>query len=552
MAKPLIAVLSRTRLSTVGAYRSLPSCSSKRLTSVFASSGILLGEVARDQSSRVPHWRLFSSFQPFHDKSRGAANEPSEDAPNPTPPDPEVSPGPSLESDCKASSSNSSFNNPAPYDAARSNQSLPPGWEDDPNFDIKAFSELPHRTFGHNQHMRINEDFKESLRQMLWQFRAPIRYGFAYGSGVFPQSVSKDSTATALSPHPHPAEAIVKWQQQGGKIIDFIFGVSYTQHWHSLNLHQHRDHYSFLGSLGSGLVSWVQDKWGAGVYFNPYVTVNGTMIKYGIVNLDTIARDLSEWDTLYIAGRLQKPVKILRDDPRIRLANQINLISAVRTALLMLPAKFTEKELYRAIAGISYTGDPRMRLRSENPNKVRNIVESQLPNFRQLYNPLVEDLPNIAYNDARCRSRDWLTDSGCDCHMVQDMDPVKRGNMVRRLPKAFRRRIYFMYREKFGIPGREFQKMMEESKDEDEISFRKREGGEFDRRIATQDDIPAMVAKAIQQTVQWPSTSQSVKGWFTAGPKRSWRYVKEKREKSREKQADEKKPNQHETSQRLE
>jgi hypothetical protein len=26
------------------------------------------------------------------------------------------------------------------------------------------------------------------LRQILWQFRAPIRYAFAYGSGVFPQS----------------------------------------------------------------------------------------------------------------------------------------------------------------------------------------------------------------------------------------------------------------------------------------------------------------------------------------------------------------------------
>jgi hypothetical protein len=39
-----------------------------------------------------------------------------------------------------------------------------------------------------NQHIVINDEFKEALRQILWQFRAPIRYAFAYGSGVFPQS----------------------------------------------------------------------------------------------------------------------------------------------------------------------------------------------------------------------------------------------------------------------------------------------------------------------------------------------------------------------------
>jgi translocator assembly and maintenance protein 41 len=154
--------------------------------------------------------------------------------------------------------------------------------------------------------------------------------------------------------HSKPPLAVQKAQGGNPKMIDFIFGVSYTQHWHSLNLHQHRDHYSALGSLGSAAVSAVQDKWGAGVYFNPYVTVNGTLIKYGVVNLDTLCTDLSEWTTLYLAGRLQKPVKILRDDARVRLANQVNLLSALRTALLLLPPSFTEQELYGMIASISY------------------------------------------------------------------------------------------------------------------------------------------------------------------------------------------------------
>lgn len=64
----------------------------------------------------------------------------------------------------------------------------PPDWEDNPNYAISHFSELPHTNFGVNQHIVINDEFKEALRQILWQFRAPIRYAFAYGSGVFPQS----------------------------------------------------------------------------------------------------------------------------------------------------------------------------------------------------------------------------------------------------------------------------------------------------------------------------------------------------------------------------
>lgn len=415
------------------------------------------------------------------------------------------------------------------------NVSLPSGWEDDPDFNITSFEQLPHRMFGTNQHILINEQFKKSLQLMLWDFRAPIRYAFAYGSGVFSQSTVSSSTSSysdATSPHPNPPEAIKKWQQGGGKMIDMMYGVSFTQHWHSLNLQQHRDHYSGLGSLGSFLVSKIQDNWGAGVYFNPYITLRGTLIKYGVVNLDTLQRDLWTWDTLYLAGRLHKPVKILRDDPVIRLANQTNLISAVRVALLMLPEQFTERELHMAIAGISYLGDPRMRFWAENPKKVKNIVDHQLPNFRQLYHPLVEYLPNVSYTDPRCKLDSWMTsDTSGDCKMQQDMDPKKRGNMVRRLPSSFREKLYFLYQKKFRISGREFIKVLEGSKDEDESSFKRREGGEFDRRIAGQDDLRDMVARAIRETVSWPSTSQSVKSFVTAGFGRSWRYLSEKRQK---------------------
>lgn len=323
-------------------------------------------------------------------------------------------------------------------------------------------------------------------------------------------------------------------------MIDFIFGVSYTQHWHSLNLSQHRDHYSAVGSLGSYVVSGIQDKWGAGVYFNPFVTVNGTLIKYGVVNLDTLCKDLSEWDTLYLAGRLQKPVKILRDDARVRLANQVNLISAVRTALLLLPETFTEKDLYSTIAGISYLGDLRMSLPTENPRKVANIVEHQLTHFRRLYAPLIENLPNVSFHDPRCAAPDWATDPSTNVTLAQDMDPTKRGNMVRRLPTAFREKLYFAYQSKFQIPQLEFNRMLEETSDEDPTRIKRRQGGPFERRVAG-DNLASLgreVGGAIRKTIAWPSTVQTAKGVVTAGLRRSWRYVREKSQKWRDSRRD--------------
>ncbi|KAI0594550.1 mitochondrial matrix Mmp37-domain-containing protein [Biscogniauxia sp. FL1348] len=469
---------------------------------------------------------------------RGFATEP------PSSPEPRTSQAPGLKESGSATAS-ANLNSPGaagsqpptPSSSLSSADQSDFDWEEKPNFDIEKFTDLPYANFGVNQHMIINQEFKEVLRQVLWRFRAPIRYAFAYGSGVFPQGTGGTATeAEVKAVHPKAPIAVQKAQEGAPKMIDFIFGVSHTQHWHSLNLMQHRDHYSSLGSLGSAAVSHVQDKWGAGVYFNPYVTVDGILIKYGVVNLDTLCRDLSEWDTLYLAGRLHKPVKILRDDPRVRLSNQINLLSALRTALLLLPSTFTEQELYATIAGISYLGDPRMAFPTENPKKVTNIVNHNMMNFRWLYAPLVESLPNVTFTDPACNDPDWIGNTHSVLTLQQDMDPVKRGNMVRRLPKSFRSKLYFEYQKKFQIPQLEFDAMMEANENENTGSFKRQQGGGFEQRIAQEppEDLRKTIRDVIRKTIYWPSTSQSLKSFLTAGFSRGTRYLGEKLSKYRQ------------------
>ena len=74
---------------------------------------------------------------------------------------------------------------------------------------------------------------------------------------------------------------------------------------------------------------------------------------------------LLDWETLYVAGRLHKPVNILEmaenkdDSGGLNAALRNNLEAALSTALLSLPLCFDERDLYLAIASISYTGDLR-------------------------------------------------------------------------------------------------------------------------------------------------------------------------------------------------
>ena len=176
----------------------------------------------------------------------------------------------------------------------------------------------------------------------------------AYGSGVFSQNANAPPS---------------------GSMTDFILVVDNPQKWHQQNLDLNpSDCSGLIRQLGLKIISDLQTKYGSYMYFNTPVPFKNGQIKYGVISRADFISDLLYWDTLYAAGRLQKPVKILENvskemDQELHLALRMNLTSALHTALLLLPDRFTEDQLYMTLASVSYMGDFRITV-DEDRNKV--------------------------------------------------------------------------------------------------------------------------------------------------------------------------------------
>ncbi|KAJ4702710.1 Phosphatidate cytidylyltransferase, mitochondrial [Melia azedarach] len=196
----------------------------------------------------------------------------------------------------------------------------------------------------------------------------PVEFCCVYGSSLHPNNRDKSA------------------------MVDYILGVSDPMQWHSENLKMNADHYaSWLRLLGGAkLITQVADEIGVGVHFNPFVTWNDRMLKYGVVRMHDLILDILNWERFYLSGRLQKPVQILVDNLDIGNVNSTNLRAALSAALLLLPSKFTEEDLFAKVCSLSYMGDLRM-LFAEDKNKVKKIVQGQFDLFQSMYKPFLQE-----------------------------------------------------------------------------------------------------------------------------------------------------------------
>lgn len=337
--------------------------------------------------------------------------------------------------------------------------------------------------------------------RILSKFPPNFSLCFAYGSGVKPQvgyaGTTCDELKSALK-KPIPTNDVPPKQP---KMIDLMFVVENPYQWHAQNVLQNPSHYSFMRHLGSNIIAQFQENYAAGVYCNTLIPIkdernNSLLIKYGVTSTKKLVEDLLDWKDLYLSGRLQKPVEIIREpnSSKVQNALQLNLQSAVHSALLLLPKEFSEFEFYCTITSLSYNGDFRM-IFGENKNKVQNIVKPQVENFRSLYSPILDVFKSslnysLAGNE---NTNKWQ----------QDKSSVVVLQHLNQLPKWPIRRIV-----------REWNRGRYRSDTEDVL-----------RAVACSPRCQEIVKKSLYDIVWQSSVKQSIKNIPTAGIQKSLSYA---------------------------
>jgi mitochondrial translocator assembly and maintenance protein 41 len=226
--------------------------------------------------------------------------------------------------------------------------------------------------------------------------------------------------------------------------------------WHRQNLERNADHYAAWASyFGPSAIQFVQNL-PPSIYYNVNAPLRGFKIpppsisapsaastpasaspvvlyKYGVIAVDHLIDDLQNWSYLYTAGRLQKPVYEIQSiadrmgstqDPtymRLKAALADNWRHALAAALLDLPERFSDQELYTSVVSLSYRGDVRMAV-GENPHKISNIVKApgNLDRFHSMYSAGIKTLSDGGYLRVK-----RLSDSGQPIEFSQDLQRHK-------------------------------------------------------------------------------------------------------------------------------
>jgi mitochondrial translocator assembly and maintenance protein 41 len=343
--------------------------------------------------------------------------------------------------------------------------------------------------------MLTRGNVKPLYYRILSKFPQNFSFCFAYGSKVKPQIGYDSSNQTSDDKN---VPTTLSSSSKKPVMLDLMFAVENPFVWHGHNALQNPSHYSFIRHLGSNFIAKFQENYAAKVYCNTLIPIEdekNLLIKYGVISTKDLVEDLLDWRDLYVAGRLQKPVEIIRgpNSSKVQNALELNLQSAIHSALLLLPKDFSEFDFYCTITSLSYNGDFRM-IFGENKNKVQNIVKAQVDNFRSLYAPVLELYKSILHYS--------LTGDATAATWQQDKTPVVVLQHLNQLPKWPIRRIV-----------KEWNRGRYRSDTEDVL-----------RAVACSPHYQDAVKKSLADIVWQSSVKQSLKNIPTAGIFKSLSY----------------------------
>ncbi len=304
-------------------------------------------------------------------------------------------------------------------------------------------------------------------------------------------------------------------------MVDVIFVVNDAVSWHTQNMQLHPEHYSSFAKLGASAVAWLQGL-PAGLYFNtsvPLPTTGGgsqskQLLKYGVITTADFLHDLSCWRSVYVAGRLHKPVRFLSAPPApIAAALQRNIAAASAAALLMLPSSFNLQAMLHAIAGLSYTGDFRMAV-GENPYKVSNIVTQNMHHFNALYfgssrQQEALECMGLQLPGGQLAPAQSMRSLPAACAYASRSVHCRQSDTrlqatMQHIPRAFRFRML----RAAGVPPEDMARALD---------------GEG--RLPKRSHLQRALQRTVADTVAPAAAIQSIKGIATAGPAKSAVYA---------------------------
>jgi hypothetical protein len=179
-------------------------------------------------------------------------------------------------------------------------------------------------------------------------------------------------------------------------IWDTIIVVKDTKRFHILNTFRRKqDHFS----QDVGFHEWLNS---FGMNYYQSEGPDKIKFKYGVVSLKNLEKDCESYSFgMYIAGRLQKPIKpiYLSDQNKTENVAEVQKLekaiarnrerAAVQAIYILDPNKeFTFDDFLVSVVSLSYHSD----LRLEDPNKIKNIVEKNKEQLAAIYRPIFERL----------------------------------------------------------------------------------------------------------------------------------------------------------------
>lgn len=157
---------------------------------------------------------------------------------------------------------------------------------------------------------------------------------------------------------------------------------------------------------------------------NFYSIVQDDMhMKLAVIDVESFC-NMSDAPSYYIKGRMQKPLNIIKAEPRIRQAIQQARDEATQWAIDLLPGRFTFEDFLRAALGLSYRTEIRPEFKKR---KVQSIIDTGRDMVTEIYRPLLEAHPDVVKEgeDIYRDTRDELTRRYARIKVVRELRRLK-------------------------------------------------------------------------------------------------------------------------------